>query len=171
MRNISLAAIFFKCLYSPREIAKYRFLTIGKTIQYVFILAIFLSLSGFYDAIFHNPFSSDSYGEEAYDAGSKVFMTVIVILMTYILNSGLVFLGITILASIGEPLAKSWGRKLPYRQSWRLTACSVTLPVVLFSLFYLLNIDKGYFIFLALIMAVGMILASIKAIPKPRNRN
>src|SRR5690606_9492899 len=137
LRNISLFTIFSKNLYSPKEIAKYRFLTIGKTIQDVFILALFLSLGGFYESVFIQDFS-EGYGEAAADSGTKGLFAVLVIMMTYILSSGLAFLGITILAVIGEPIAKSLGRKLPYRQSWRLTACGVTLPVVFFSLLNLL---------------------------------
>ncbi|MFD1705414.1 DUF1189 family protein [Siminovitchia sediminis] len=166
--KVSLITIFLKSLYSPGEIAKYRFLTIGKTIQYVFILSLFLSLHGIYDAVVHNPFSTEQYGDEAFDDGSKIFMTLIVIVMTYGLNSGLLFLGITMIASFGEPLAKTWGRKLPYRQSWRLTACSITLPVVLFGLLYLFGFGESYFLLIALAMSVAIIAASIKCIPKPR---
>ncbi|VEF47790.1 motility protein [Bacillus freudenreichii] len=170
LRKISLITIFAKSIYSPKEIAKYRFLTIGKSIQYVFILALFLSLAGFYDAIFQQDFTA-GYGHTASDTGTKVLFAALVVLMAFILNSGLAFLSITILAVIGEPIAKALGRKLPYRQSWRLTACSTTLPVVLFSLLNLFHFDQPYFILLALIMAVVIIIVSIKAIPKPRKKS
>lgn len=170
LRKISLMTIFSTCIYSPKEIAKYRFLTIGKSIQYVFILSLFLSLGGFYDAIFQQDFSV-GYGQTANDTGTKLLFASLVVLMAFILNAGLAFLSITILAVLGEPIATWLGRKLPYRQSWRLTACSVTLPVVIFSLLNLFDFNQSYFILFALVMAVGIMFASIKAIPKPRNRN
>lgn len=169
LRNISLMTIFFNSLYSPKEMAKYRFLTIGKSIQHVFILALFLSLGGFYDMIFKQDFMND-YGETISDAGSKGLVTIMVVITTYIFNAGLIFLAITILAGIGEPIAKWLGRKLPYRQSWRLTACSVTLPVVIFSLLHLFQFEKSYFFLLALVMAIGIMFACIYAIPKPKKR-
>ncbi|GIN89624.1 hypothetical protein J6TS1_22210 [Siminovitchia terrae] len=169
MRNVSLMSIFFKSLYSPKEIAKYRFLTIGKSIQLVFILALFLSLGGFYDMIFKD--FMNGYGVTGSDAGSKTLMTIIVAVIAYIFNAGLLFLVITILASIGEPIAKRLERKLPYRQSWRLTACSATLPVVIFSLLHLFKFEETYFFLLALIIVVGVMLAAIRAIPKPKKRN
>lgn len=39
---------FYKSLYSPKDIAKYRFLGIGKTILYVFILMFISTLPGLY---------------------------------------------------------------------------------------------------------------------------
>lgn len=169
LRKVSLMSIFFKSLYSPKEIAKYRFLTIGKSIQHVFILALFLSLGGFYNMIFRQDLMSD-YGETVSDAGSKGLVTIVIIITTYIFNAGLLFLAITILAGIGEPIAKRLGRKLPYRQSWRLTACSATLPIVIFSLLHLFNFEETYFFLLALVIVAGIILAAIQAIPKPKKR-
>lgn len=81
---------FFKSLYSPKEIAKYRFLTIGKSIQHVFILALFLSLGGFYNMIFRQDLMSD-YGETVSDAGSKGLVTIVIVITTYIFNAGLLF--------------------------------------------------------------------------------
>lgn len=171
LRKISLWTIFYKSLYSPKEIAKYRFLTIGKTIQYVFILALLLSLSGFYDALFHSHGMDGSLGEAPADSGSRGVWTFLILVMTYIFISGLLFLFISILAAIGEPVARRLERKLPYRQSWRLTASSITLPVALFTLLDLLNIEHPVFFFLAIVIAIGMILASVISIPKPKKRS
>lgn len=162
--------IFYKSLFSPKEIAKYRFITIGKAIQHVFILALFLSFGGFFDMFFQQDLIN-GYEETTPDAGSKSVVAIIVVITTYLFNAGLIFLAVTIIAGIGEPAAKWLGRKLPYRQSWRLTACSVTLPVILISLLDIFNFEQTYFVFLAMALAIGIMLASINAIPKPKNRS
>jgi len=163
--------IFYKSLYSPKEIAKYRFLTIGKTIQHVFILAFLLSLGGFYDTLFLNQGITYNLGETTADSSTMGIVKVLMMIMIYIFISGLLFLTISILSVLGEPVARRLQRKLPYRQSWRLTACSITFPVVLFGLLDLLNVRQAFFILLPFVIAVGIIIASIKAIPKPRHRS
>lgn len=48
MRKTSLAALFAKSIYSPKDIAKFRLQGIGKTILYVFLLMLLYSAPGMY---------------------------------------------------------------------------------------------------------------------------
>jgi hypothetical protein len=52
----------------------------------------------------------------------------------YIFSSGVKFIEISILAIIGLILKNATHRNLPYRQLWRLSAYSVTLPTIFFTI-------------------------------------
>lgn len=170
MRKISLLTIMVNSIYSPKEIAKYRFLTIGKAIQYVFLFALIFTLPGIFNLLFKKQGLGGSINEVVPDAGSLGIFTVMIITMSYLLNAAILFLMITALAAIGEPVAVKLGRKLPYRQSWRLTASAITLPGLLFVMLSVLTIKNAFLPYCLIALAVLMILLAIKAIPKPKTR-
>lgn len=171
MRNISLLTIFYKSLYSPKEIAKYRFLPIGKAIQHVFLIALLLSLGSIIQNMIENGFLPGQAGEVMGDPGAKVVFAAIYILATFGLNAALLFLAITLIAVVGEPAARVQERKLPYRQSWRVAAFSIASPALLFGLLYLFYIQNPFLMVLALAGTLVMILLSIRSIPKPRSKS
>ncbi|WP_339162874.1 DUF1189 family protein [Siminovitchia sp. FSL W7-1587] len=170
MRKISLLTIFYKSLYSPKEIAKYRFLPIGKAIQHVFIIALLFSLGSIIQNMTENGFLPGQAGEVMKDPGAKGIFAALYLLATFGINAALLFIAITLIAAVGEPAARFQERKLPYRQSWRVTAFSMTLPALLFGLLDVFHIQSPYFMLLAFAGTITMILLSIRSIPKPRKR-
>ncbi|MGE8206232.1 DUF1189 domain-containing protein [Heyndrickxia sp. NPDC080065] len=66
MNDLNIFQRFIKSLYSPKDIAKFRFLGIGKTILYVFILMFLSTLPGLYH------FSTMSI--TALNEGKQIFM-------------------------------------------------------------------------------------------------
>jgi hypothetical protein len=158
----------YKSIYSPKEIAKYRFLPIGKAVQHVFLIAFLITLGGAAEKIGNDGLFSSDTAEMMGDAITQGFFTAIFFLVSFGLNAGLLFLAISLIAAIGEPAAKWQERKLPYRQSWRVAAFSLTFPAVLFGILYLLGFQDPLFMLLALGTAIAIMLLSIRFIPKPR---
>lgn len=169
MRNISIWTIFRNSLYSPKEIAKYRFLTIGKTIQYIFILMCLLIIKLIYQTL-SGQHSTQNIQGLTEESGTKWVLSFFTIVISYILYIGIIFLLISIIASSGPPIAKALERKLPYRQSWRLATFSLTLPISLFIVFDWLELNGGIFILIFVILTLFIFFRSIQAIPKPRKR-
>ncbi len=169
MRKISIWTLFRNSLFSPKEMSKYRFITIGKTIQYIFFLMILLILKQVYDTFIGQ--NSPANSSELTEPGTKWVLAFFTIVVSYVLYIGIVFLAISIIASIGPPIAKTLERKLPYRQSWRLAAFSLTLPIILFIIFDWLHLNNNLLFPLFLIVTLLIFFMSIKAIPKPRKRS
>jgi hypothetical protein len=167
VRKISIFTVFYKSLFSINDIAKFRFLSIGKTFQFVFFLILFQFVPSIYKTLVLNEESALLLPD--FDAGSTVIMLPIYLVFMYIFNVGFFFLKISILAYISSLLGKWFKRKLPYRQSWRLTACSIALPTVLFGLlqFFPVKVPYGFIIDLAITFL--FIIGSIQKIPLPKH--
>lgn len=163
VRNISLLQIFYKSLYSFTDIAKFRFLSIGKTIQYVFILICIYFVPSLINSIIIEKDSTNLIPD--FDAGSVAIMLPIFIFFMFVLNTGILFLKVSILAYIAKGLANLLKRKLPYRLSWRLTAYSITLPTIIFGLEPLLPFTIPYGFFIDLALTFFYIYASINKMP------
>nr|WP_267917674.1 DUF1189 family protein [Lederbergia citrisecunda] len=95
-------------------------------------------------------------------------MLPIFIIFMYIFNTGIIYLKISILAGVALLLANMLKRKLPYRQSWRLTAFSITLPTLLFGLEPLLSKPIPYGTFFDVLISIIFIFFSINKIPRPK---
>jgi maltodextrin utilization protein YvdJ len=94
-----------------------------------------------------------------------IFIPVMIIVL-YLTTSASLFLKVTIFALIGLLLANMLNRKLPYRQSWRITAYSVTLSTIFLMLMGLFQIGiPGSFLLDWFVICI-MLYLSIKEIPK-----
>ncbi|MBS4199677.1 DUF1189 family protein [Bacillus sp. FJAT-49732] len=166
MQNKSIFTIFLKSLYSFKDIAKFRFLGIGKTIKYTFFLVLLYFLPSLYNTLILRGESSSLLPD--FDTGSIAIMLPIFIIFMYIFNTGIIYLKISILAGVALLLANMLKRKLPYRQSWRLTAFSITLPTLLFGLEPLLSKPIPYGTFFDVLISIIFIFFSINKIPRPK---
>ncbi|MCR2820403.1 DUF1189 domain-containing protein [Lederbergia panacisoli] len=166
MQKKSIFIIFYKSLFSFKDIAKFRFLGIGKSINYTFFLVLLYFLPSLYNTLVLKGNSSSLLPE--LDTGSIAIMLPIFIIFMFIFNTGILFLKISIFAGAALIVARILKRKLPYRQSWRLTAFSITLPTLLFGLEPLLSKPIPYGTFLDILISIIYILFSIKKIPRPK---
>jgi hypothetical protein len=247
----------YKSLYSPKDIATFRFQGIGKTILYIFLLVLVSILPAAYNlTIFSNevieesmttvkndlpPFSIsngvltsesaepvtiekenftivlDSTGDyqepdlveegnavallenefavvtagqvQSYsysmfdglnadnediadfltslDSLKGIILSVFIVIL-YLFSAGMTFIKVSIFALLGLLLANTLNRNLPYRQSWRITAYSITLSTVFFTIMEMLNTFIPGSLFLDWIV-IGLILyLSIKEIPQKK---
>jgi maltodextrin utilization protein YvdJ len=93
----------------------------------------------------------------------------IIFLFYYLFVSALGFIKISILAGIGLLLAQVIGRKLNYRQGWRITAHSITLSTIFFMLMDFLNTGVPGGMFIDWFVSLLFLYLSIREIPKPKN--
>jgi hypothetical protein len=88
--------------------------------------------------------------------------------VTYIFSAGLKFIEISILAVIGLLMNNSLKRNISYRHVWRLSAYSVTLPTVFFTIMALFKTNVVGGIFIHWFVTFVMLYLIIKEIPKPK---
>lgn len=130
--NISHTQLLTDSLFQPKKLAAYRILSIGKIIQYVFLLVLLLtcfSLGQFTTNGASNIFSYDEITDYAADLQFLVYPIAAVFL--FIMNALILFTKISIYAYAGLLLAKSMKRRSEYRQVWRTTALAITWETLL----------------------------------------
>ncbi|WP_391560211.1 DUF1189 domain-containing protein [Robertmurraya sp.] len=101
--------------------------------------------------------TKDSILEVIHSVDGLLAVIIPVLALTiYIFSSGIKFIEITILALFGLFIKNVTSRNLPYRQLWRLSAYSVTLPTIFFTIMeaFQTNVPNGFLInwFVSIIM-------------------
>ncbi|WP_214480276.1 DUF1189 domain-containing protein [Bacillus sp. SM2101] len=90
------------------------------------------------------------------------------ILIMYIFSSGMKFLGITLLAFIGLIINSVLTKKITYRHSWILSAYSVTIPTLFFTLMDAFHIVLPAQFVVNVIISVIILSLAIQQIPNPK---
>ncbi|MGR3765041.1 DUF1189 domain-containing protein [Rossellomorea sp. NS-SX7] len=98
----------------------------------------------------------------------KWILLPVALLVLYLFTSGLMFLKVTIFGLIGVMLANLMKRKLNYRQSWRITAYSVTLSTLFFTLMKFLQTSIAAAPLLDWFVVMVIMSLAIKEIPQPQ---
>ncbi|MED1205124.1 DUF1189 domain-containing protein [Heyndrickxia acidicola] len=86
----------------------------------------------------------------------------------YLMTAAGGFIKISIFALFGLLLAIRLEKKVNYRQSWRLTAYSITLPSVFFTIMAALKTTVAGAIYIDWIITLIVMLLSIREIPSPK---
>ncbi len=249
---------FYKSIYSPRDIALFRFQGIGKTILYVFLLTLLSILPSLYFlsqaintgidsaravlkdrlpaftiksgqlqadtnvpitidqgnftiildptgaitakkladsdnsfAILKNEFvlmaggQTESYAysmvqgmqlnkQDILDfldmlSGIKWMIIPLVSLFIYFFSAASSFIEVSLLALFGLGLRNLAGRKLNYRQLWRMAAYSETLPTLFFTIMAALKTTVPSSFFINWFAAIMVLFLAIKETPQPKN--
>jgi hypothetical protein len=171
---------FIKSLYSIKSLSSFRFLGVGSTILYVLFLT-FLSMLPI-GILFIVRFLGDdhssiqdfgSYGIDqeqmhqfvsSMDGILPIILFVIYIAM-YVLLSGLLFTGITVLSGLGLLIVNGLQKRTSYKHLWVMASYSFTLPVVLLTLLFLFNLKIPYSFTLFWIFTAVLFVAAITQIP------
>ncbi|HEY9577833.1 MAG TPA: DUF1189 domain-containing protein [Pseudobacillus sp.] len=105
----------------------------------------------------------------ALQAYSAIILPVLFILY-YLFTSCLGFIKVSIFAAIGMLFRKLTGRKLFYRQSWRLAAYAMTPAIILFTLLRLAGITLTSSFLIDWLMTALMLFLAVRFIPLPKSK-
>ncbi|HWK23914.1 MAG TPA: DUF1189 family protein [Ureibacillus sp.] len=156
--------IFIDSLIHPKKLAAYRLLTIGKTIQYVFLLIAVITIYSFIQ--FLTGVSTSSYniqGLTDYVEDIQWLLYPFAFLLLTLTTTILLFIKISIYAFIGVVLIKVLQRRGEYRHMWRTAALAITWSTLLTVLFSILNISSSVSTLIGiLITTILLIIASTK---------
>lgn len=98
----------------------------------------------------------------------KVILLPVLSIMIFLFSSAASFIKVTLLAVIGLLLRNLLGRKLHYGHLWRLSAYSITLPTVFFTIMAALKtaVPNGFLI--NWLVTIIVLYLCINEIPKPK---
>ncbi len=164
---MSLAKIFIFSITSPKKIAAFRLLPIGKVIQYVFIFVFILSILSFIH--FTTGLKEDSTSIEGlftYLENKKWILYPFAFVVQFIMSTLLLFIRISLMAFLGMYILKILKRRGEYRHVWRSTVFSYTIPTVLSIVLLYVGITDGWILMITTLTCVIYLTFALKYYPK-----
>ncbi len=159
--------LFMDSLFNPKKLAAYRILSIGKVIQYVFLLITILtvfSLGQFFNSDAEQIFAYEEIKEFANDLKWLVYILAIGFLLT--INSLVLFAKISIYAYVGKLLLTPMKRRGEYRQVWRSAAFAITWEVILSIVLSLFPISSTVTMLLFIFITMLILMIALANYPK-----
>jgi hypothetical protein len=104
-------------------------------------------------------------------SGMKWIIIPVISLFLFLFASAGSFIEVTILALIGLALKNLLGRKLNYRQLWRMAAYSETLPTLFFTIMAAIKTTVPNSFMINWFVVIIVLYLAINEIPKPKKVN
>jgi phosphotransferase system glucose/maltose/N-acetylglucosamine-specific IIC component len=155
---MSIFKQFIKSLHSPKHIAAFRMQGIGKTIHYLFFLALVMCIPMIIYMILYAAGDNESartvietklpiltLENDLMEANSFIFLPA-VLTMYYLFVSFILFMKVSIFGGIGLWLAHILKKRAEYRHTFRMAAYAVTLSALLIAITELtgFTLPSGY---------------------------
>lgn len=164
--------LFIDSLIHPKKLAAYRILSIGKIIQYVFLLITLLTIFSFIN--FTLGISEDQLNLEDFKTYVKDIQWILfpfAFILQYIMNTITLFIFISILAYIGLLVIKATKRRGEYRQVWRSASLAITWGVLISIVCSYFSLPKLIeWLIVAIVPIVYTILATTKYPKLPNSK-
>lgn len=138
-----------------KKVLNFRIQKIGKSIGYIFFLTLMEQI-----------LISAKYYKES----DTLILFIRDSLVMYLINTALIFIGISVLAAIGLLVKEILSRRLTYTQLWNLASYVVTVPTILFSILEAFYIKVPFGWFIKWILLITILFRYINFFPKPRKR-
>lgn len=142
---MSLYQIFKASLHSPKKIAAFRLIPIGKVMQYIFsfiFIMTTISFVFFVNGLAGQQSSIDGFLEYFQDIQWLLYP--FAFLFLFCLNTFIIFVRISIFAYIGTFIVYVLKRKGEYRHLWRSTLFASTVPMLISLIISLFQWENGY---------------------------
>ncbi|MFJ5768602.1 DUF1189 family protein [Psychrobacillus sp. NPDC093180] len=142
---MNLYQIFKASLHSPKKIAAFRLIPIGKVMQYIFIYIFIMTVISF--IFFTNGISDQQTSMEGlleYFSEIQWLLYPFAFLFLFVFNTLIIFVQISIFAYIGTIILYLRKRKGEYRHIWRTTLFASTVPMLIAIMATLLQWTSSY---------------------------
>ncbi|MFJ7826801.1 DUF1189 family protein [Psychrobacillus sp. NPDC096623] len=166
---MSLFQLFKSSFTSPKKIAAFRLIPIGKVMQYIFSYIFIMSIISF--VFFINGISDQQQTMEGlleYFAQIQWLLYPFSFLFLFVLNTLFIFVRISILAYIGSIILRIRNRKGEFRHIWRTALFASTIPLLLSIIFAILQFSNNYIQLLIYILSLVIITFATKYYPVKR---
>lgn len=154
-------------LVHPKKLAAYRLLSIGKVIQYVFILITVVTIFSFVQ--FTTGVTTDTFnmsGLTSYIEDIQWLLYPFAFIFLFIVTTVLVFFRISIYALVGLLLLQLMKRRGEYRHIWRTCAFAITWSTLLSILFTFIAMSSTVETILSMIITFLVMIPAITKYPK-----
>ena len=159
--------LFIDSLIHPKKLAAYRLLTIGKTIQYVFLLIAIVTIYSFVQ--FLTGVSEITYniqGLTEYVEDIQWLLYPFAFLLLTLTSTILLFIRISIYAFVGFCLLKFMHRRGEYRHMWRTAALAITWSTLLTVLFSILKSSNIITTLIGIVITIVILILAAQKYPK-----
>lgn len=165
-RQIKHTQLFIDSLLYPKKLAAYRILSIGKVIQYTFLLITLVTVFSFGQFVANDPttFLSDDLAQFA--EGLEFLIYIIGFVFLFAMNTAVIFAKITIYTYVGTFFAKVMKRRAQYRQLWRTTSFAMTWEVLLSIILPIFSLPSVLPLIIMSIVTLSIINISLTKYPK-----
>ena len=132
MKTISHTQLFLHSLIKPKMLAAYRILTVGKIIQYTFLLALLMTAFSLGQFVNNGITSINSYEEITnYAQNLQWLIYIIFAIFSFTMNTLILYAKISLYALVAFLFAKPFHRRAEYRHLWRTAALAITWEVII----------------------------------------
>jgi len=159
--------LFLHSLKSPKKLAAFRLLPIGKVMTYVFIFIAILTIISFVN--FMSGFDtaqSTTSGLLEYMNELQWILLPFAFIIQFVMSTLLIFTRISLMALIGLWVLKALKRRGDYRHVWRTTAFAYTVPTLLSILLMYLSIPNLYITVSTNILSFIYLFLALRYYPK-----
>ncbi|MEK5216125.1 DUF1189 family protein [Psychrobacillus sp. FSL H8-0487] len=166
---MSLFQLFKSSLYSPKKMAAFRLIPIGKVMQYIFSYIFIMSIISF--IYFINGISDQQQSMEGlleYFAQIQWLLYPFSFIFLFVLNTMLIFVRISIFAYIGSIILLLRKRKGEFRHIWRTTLFASTIPMIISIILAILQVSNNYLQLVIYTLTLIIIFLTTKYYPVKR---
>ncbi|WP_144511099.1 DUF1189 family protein [Bacillus sp. FJAT-22090] len=142
---MNLLQLFRASLHSPKKIAAFRLIPIGKVMQYIFSYILIMTIISF--VLFTNGMSGQQTSMEGlleYFEKIQWLLYPFAFVFLFVFNTLLIFVRVSIFAYVGILILSVRKRKGEYRHIWRTTLFASTVPMLLSIVAALLSWSNSY---------------------------
>lgn len=159
--------LFIDSLINPKKLAAYRIMSIGRVIQYVFLLITVVTVFSF--GQFTTGFSEDIFnidGVADYLADIQWLLYPFAFVFLFIMTSLLIFARISLYALAGYTLLNVMKRRGEYRHIWRTSAFAITWATLLSIVFSFFRFSDVWTTMIGIFITVFFIIIALTKYPK-----
>lgn len=162
--------LFRDSLMHPKKLAAYRLLPIGKVIQYVILLVLFVTIVSFIQFLTGVGLEIDQLKElEQFVNDVKWLIYPFAFVLLFIINSFSLFVQISLYAFVGLGILKFQHKRGEFRHIWRTTAFAVTLSTILATSSVFITTNNRIVSSLSIVItAIYLVIASSKYPNQPK---
>ena len=130
--RISHTQLLIDSLTNPKKLGAYRILSIGKVMQYAFLMIALITAFSFGQFLSTGTDAIFGYTEiEQYIESIEWLVYPIAIIVLFVMNTLIYFIKVSIFALAGQFLIKPMKRRGEYRQVWRTAVFACTWTTIL----------------------------------------
>ncbi|MEK4229977.1 DUF1189 family protein [Solibacillus sp. FSL H8-0538] len=164
--KISHMQLLVDSLIHPKKLAAYRIMSIGKVIQYVFLLILLVTAFSLGQFITTGAQEVFNYEEiEQYATDLKWLVYPIAAVLLFVMNSLIMFAKISFYAFACSFLLKPMNRRGEYRQIWRTTAFAITWATLLSIVFAIFPVSSKFITIVSIFITMMIVIVALTKYP------
>lgn len=166
MKNISHMQLFIDSLISPKTLGAYRILSIGKVMQYAFLMIALLTAFSFGQFVTSGTDAIFGYSEiETYANEISWIVYPIAVVFLFVLNTSIYFIKVSLYALAGQFFVKPMKRRGEYRQVWRTSVFACTWATILTMLGHLFPLSSTILTLISIFITMLFIIIALTKYP------